>query len=73
MKLTKKPGAPTITIILIGIVHLVAFGWLAYSTDKMLYKIFFGVMGVLLFIGIVDKIKEKPKIDSEEGEKPKDS
>lgn len=55
MKLTKKPGAPTITIILIGIVHLVAFGWLAYSTDKMLYKIFFGVMGVLLFIGIVDK------------------
>ena len=66
------PKSSAVTVILIGLVHLVVFGWIVYTNEKMLYKILFGVMGVFLFIGIVDKIRGKSPDEESTNEKPLD-
>lgn len=64
------PKSSIITVILVGLVHLAVFGWIVYTNEKILYKILFGVMGVFLFIGIVDKIRGKSPDEDSTNEKP---
>ncbi len=54
--------------ITLSLLYLAGFGWAVYSADKLWVKIFFGVMGFLLFIGVVDKIWGKSENDNDKEE-----
>jgi hypothetical protein len=55
----QNPRTKKYILVVSVFLYLLAFGWFIQNTDNLSVKIFMGVMGLLLVIGMINFLREK--------------
>lgn len=61
---TTSKTSPIQTAVM-AVIYLAGFAWIIYSSDKLWVKILFGVLGLFLLVGIINRIRGKDGDDEE--------
>lgn len=61
---TTSKTSPIQTAVM-AVIYLAGFAWIIYSSEKMWVKILFGVLGLFLLIGVINRIRGRDEEDEE--------
>ncbi|MDX9846851.1 MAG: hypothetical protein RBT74_07715 [Tenuifilaceae bacterium] len=61
---TTSKTSPIQTAVM-AVIYFAGFAWIIYSSDKLWVKILFGVLGLFLLVGTINRIRGKDGDDEE--------